>query len=222
MRIDRRLVFLGVMLCILAFAFGANAAVVVGNGVAGDPSSVITGAPLPDWWNLSFDPYDMSQKLQLNFSLENRTSAPSGQDPAANGWAWDGWDVNEGWDWNSSYTQTSLTLDNRAHPDRIKDLWVWWTYHSNEAGEAVVTAPDGTPAFLEGEGHIDLGGGTYGAWSHWQIKPQPSEETITWLGCNHPTGQVWVGTYCAPGLPAFALVGVAPVVGAILRRRARR
>jgi hypothetical protein len=222
MKTDRRLVVLGMTLCVLAFAFGANAAVQVGTGVAGDPSSVITGAPLPSWWGMSFDPSDPSQKLQLHFDLSNRTSPPSGQDPAANGWAWQGWDTQNGWDWNATYTGVSLTLDNRANPNRVKDLWVWWVYHSNQPGEVVVTAPDGTPEFLAGQGEIDLGNGSKGAWSHWDIKPQPSAETISWLGCNHPTGQVWVGTYCAPGLPAVALVGVAPVVGMAFRRARRK
>jgi hypothetical protein len=221
MNIDRRFVLFAATLCVLAFALGANAAVPVGNGIAGDPSSVIPGAPLPDWWALSM-PADNSQRLQLNFDLTGETVAPQGQTPPANGWAWDGWDVNAGWNWSSTYTTTSLTLDNRANPDRVKDLWIWWVYHSVEPGDVTVTAPDGTPALLEGEGSIDLGGGDYGAWSHWQIKPQPSEETITWIDCNHPTGQLWVGTYCAPGLPAFALVGVAPIVGAVLRRARRR
>jgi hypothetical protein len=183
---------------------------------------VVTGAPLPSWWNPAFDPGDKSQKLQLNFDLSGRTAPPSGQDPQANGWAWQGWDVNAGWNWNSTYNDVSLTVDNRYNPDRVKDLWVWWVYHSTEPGVIEVTAPDGTPQFLAGQGEIDLGNGDKGAWSHWEIKPQPSSETITWIDCNHPTGKVWVGTYCAPGLPAVALVGVAPLVGAVVRRVRRK
>jgi hypothetical protein len=218
MRNETRFVLGLAVLLALCFAMSASAAVQVGNGNFGDPQEYGSTIPVPDWWYTTPSVTDPEIKVRLNWDLSDLQGFPGGQYPAPNGWVFDAW---EGYDWSYVYSPTSLTLkvDNLADRTRIKDLWVWWVFTGNEGGVVDVTAPDGTPSQMSEQGKLQIAGtDQWVAWSHWQIKPQPSEESLTWLDCNVPTGKLWVGTYCAPGLPAIALVGVAPLFGLVLRR----
>jgi len=130
--------------------------------------------------------------------------------------------LSDGWTWSGDFeSSATLWLKNRSQPNMFKEIWMWWK----------PAAMAGQPQLLD---HVRLGtptevgrkadllvwdAETGNAFAKWTIEPQPDWETITWYSCSHPECDVYLAVRCAPGLPAFALVGVAPVLGMLIRRR---
>lgn len=88
--------------------------------------------------------------------------------------------------------------------------------------------------FVDGNGNSLLPEGGYVVKGVWQITPQPGDEILKWTRPNNEKGDANVGLFpcegsrfyvnsqCAPGLPAFALIGIPPFVGALVRRAKKR
>jgi len=182
----------------------------------------------PAWWNFA-DENTLS--LQLTPSPNPSTDEYYGYGIAPTWWIPESNPVegntykSTGWTWErvttAPYNYTKLWLQNRANVDAVKEIFVWWK-------PAGMTNPSSiyNSVLLDSEGVSGAKADVFAydsetgaAFAKWTVDPQPGWETITWNSCSHPECDVYVGVRCAPGLPAFALVGVAPVLGMFVRRR---
>jgi len=192
----------------------------------GDPYLVEDASQVygpPPWWNVADD---NTLSLQLNpvsvggvnygYGIAPGWWIPTadpveGETYPSDGWAWSG-------DFESS---TTLWIKNREQPDMFKEIWIWWQ-PTEMTGHAQLLDHVRLDTATEVGRKADLlvwDAEQKTAFAKWIIEPQPDWETITWYSCSHPSCDLFVAVRCAPGLPAFALVGVAPVLGMLIRRR---
>lgn len=128
-----------------------------------------------------------------------------------------------GWRWTKTDDYMSLWVKNRPNEKLIKELVIWWTPTEEVPPmlwkHVTLEAGIGSDVVAIEPVETEFNSATGGAYAKWFIRPQPSWEKITFTSCSHPSCDVWVGFNCAPGLPAIALVGAAPVIGMVLRKR---
>jgi len=199
-----------------------------------DPITVIEEGTMygaPSWWNAVDEntlSLDLAPVAAVDGTFWGAGIAPAwwiGTDeelvegnlydvPAGNGWSWS----------YNGETSTTLHVSNRAQ-DMTKEIWLWWRptgVFTPSILKAFTTLKADGDAFgrVADEFHVGTDeSGKVAAFAKWFVTPQPAWEEITWTSCAHPSCDVNLAIRCAPGLPAFALVGVAPILGMFVRRR---
>jgi len=188
-----------------------------------DPSALLDVGTTPGWWGTD-GPSRASLELVPYPVVLGGDSLYYGYGVASAWWVGDP-ENSTGWQWTDARPDyMSVWIKNQPNPVLWKELVVWFEPHAvtppalwdmvtlqvpNATGGTDVVKPTDT-AWNNDEGT---------AFMRWAISPQPEWELLTFWDSTHPECDIYVGFNCAPGLPAFALIGVAPVVGMFVRRR---